>query len=69
MVGACLLAGLAACSAQQLYAGGQAWQRNQCFKLVDAVQRERCLARTRVPYDQYERERRQDAKEAGSGPP
>ncbi len=64
--GACLFAGLTGCTAQQLYASGQSWQRNECFKLVDNIQREQCLASTWMPYDQYERELRADAMRAQS---
>ena len=63
-MGACLLAGLTGCTAQQWYASGQSWQRNECFKLIDSVQRNQCLARTWVPYDQYERELHADAERA-----
>lgn len=70
LMGAGLLAGLCGCTAQQLYASGQSWQRDQCFRLVDAAQRDRCLSRTWVSYDQYERELRADAaRRALSGSP
>jgi len=68
LMGACLLAGLTGCTAQQWYASGQSWQRNECFKLIDTIQRNQCLARTRMPYDQYKRELRADAESAQSGP-
>lgn len=67
-LGICLLTGLTGCTARQLYASGQSWQRNQCFRLVDTVQRKQCLARTWMPYDQYKRELRADAASADSGP-
>ncbi|MBB6183070.1 hypothetical protein [Oleiagrimonas soli] len=60
LAGACLLAGLTGCTAQQLYASGQSWQRNECFKLIDSVQRDQCLAQTWLSYDQYQRELRAD---------
>lgn len=63
-MGACLLAGLTGCTAQQWYASGQSWQRNECFKLIDNVQRHQCLASTWVPYDEYERELHADAERA-----
>jgi hypothetical protein len=68
LMGACLLAGLSGCTAQQWYASGQSWQRNQCFRLVDTAQRNQCLSRTWVSYDQYERELHADAvRRARSG--
>ncbi|GAB3041110.1 MULTISPECIES: hypothetical protein [Oleiagrimonas] len=60
LMGACLLAGLTGCTVQQLYASGQSWQRNECFKLIDSVQRNQCLAQTWMPYDQYTHELHQD---------
>lgn len=68
-MGACLLAGLGGCTVQQLYAGGQSWQRNECFRLVDSIQRNQCLSRTWMPYDQYEHELHMDAERARSGSP
>ena len=49
------LAGLAACSSQQLYSAGQAWQRTECHKLNDAQERNRCLASSATSYEQYQR--------------
>lgn len=60
LTGACLLAALTGCTAQQLYASGQSWKRNECFKLVDNIQRNQCLAQTWVSYDQYQRQLRAD---------
>lgn len=48
-----LLLNLAACSRQQAYGIGQAWQRNACFKIEDAQERSRCLETADYPYDQY----------------
>ena len=53
---------LASCSIQQTYAVGQsvsqavgqAWQRNECFKINDAQERSRCLASTSASYQEYE---------------
>lgn len=47
---------LAACSSQQLYGAGQAWQRNECAKLPDAQERSRCMASTATSYDEYQRQ-------------
>jgi len=57
---ACLLVGLTGCTAQLWYASGQSWQRNECFKLVNATQRNQCLQRTWLSYDQYKHELHMD---------
>ena len=53
LLGACALG--AACSSQQSYATGQAWQQNECNKIIDMQDRERCMIRTRGSYDTYQR--------------
>lgn len=45
----------AGCSLRQAYDTGQEWQRNTCYRLADAVERERCLAGTKMSYDDYRR--------------
>ena len=52
-IGACLLAG---CTAEQRYASGQAWQRNECARILDASERQRCMASTEGSYEGYRRE-------------
>ena len=44
---------LAGCTSDQMYATGQSWQRNQCMKLPDRADQERCLQRAEVPQDTY----------------
>ena len=46
---------LSGCSSQQLYGAGQAWQRNECHKVIDAQEHRRCLANTSMSYDEYKR--------------
>ena len=48
-----VLAGLSACSAQQAYYGGQAWQRNECVNVIDTDERERCIAATHFSFQDY----------------
>ncbi len=49
-----LAAGLAAgCTSEQIYNSAQGWRRNECYKLVDLAQRERCLKEADRPYDAY----------------
>lgn len=52
-----LLLSLAACSNQQVYGVGQAWQRNECFKIDDAQERSRCLGTAATPYPEYEHQK------------
>jgi hypothetical protein len=51
-----LLCTLSACSSQQVYGAGQAWQRNECLKLSDEQARSRCLSGATAPYEQYKRD-------------
>lgn len=47
---------LSACSSQQLYGAAQARQRNECNKISDSIERERCMEKANTSYDQYRRE-------------
>lgn len=53
----CLL--LNACSAQQSYYAGQAWQRQDCDKYINKSEHDACLQRTSGSYDDYRRQTRQ----------
>jgi membrane protein DedA with SNARE-associated domain len=46
----------AACSSQQTYASGQTWQRNECNKIIDMQERQRCVARANDSYDTYQKQ-------------
>lgn len=50
------LAALAGCASPQSYGAGQAWQRNECYKIDDAQERGRCLASASTSYDDYKRQ-------------
>jgi hypothetical protein len=54
----CLLGGgvLQACSSQQAYGAGQAWQRQECNKINDTQDRARCMASASTSYDDYKRQ-------------
>ena len=54
---AAVLSILAGCSTQQLYGAGQAWQKTECTKIIDAQERSRCLASTNTSFDEYQRQR------------
>lgn len=47
---------LSACSSRGAYATGQNMQRQQCFKIEDMPQRQRCLRDADRSYEDYERE-------------
>lgn len=51
-----LVFNLAACSGQQAYGVGQAWQRHHCFQIDDARERSRCLESAETSYQQYKRQ-------------
>jgi len=50
-----LVAALAACTSDQLRATGAQWQRNQCERLQDTAERNRCIADSRRSYDEPQR--------------
>ena len=47
---------LSACTAEQAYYTGQAWQRNQCNKLPDKAEFDRCMSGTNTTYESYKRQ-------------
>lgn len=50
------LAAATGCTTQQLYTTGQSWQRNQCTRLVDQQERERCMANAGASYETYKKQ-------------
>ncbi len=50
------LSSLSACTAEQAYVSAQGWQRNQCGKLPDKAEFDRCMAKADTTYDSYKRE-------------
>jgi len=44
------------CTSQQLYGSGQAWQKQECSKVMDAQQRARCMDSAARSYEEYRRE-------------
>jgi hypothetical protein len=57
-----ILAGtlLPGCSSQQMYASGQSYQRNQCERLPDMGERQRCLEKANMSYEEYKKETKAD---------
>ena len=47
---------LSACSAEQAYNAGQAWQRTQCSALPDKAEYDRCISRAGTGYETYKRQ-------------
>ena len=48
--------GAAACTPQQRYASGQNYQRQQCERLPDMGERQRCLEKANMSYEEYRKE-------------
>jgi hypothetical protein len=55
---------LSGCSTQMAYNTGQEWQKEQCRKLPDLAERQRCEKSSAMTYDKYKAE----AEAARSGP-
>lgn len=53
---------LVACTAEQTYYSGQAWQRNPCSKAPDQTAYDRCMENAGGTYDSYKRETDPDRK-------
>ena len=45
-----------ACTSQQLYGSGQAWQRQECNKINDSQQRAKCMESAAKSHDEYQKE-------------
>jgi hypothetical protein len=45
-----------ACTSPVAYGAGQQMQRNECNKLVDMQDRQRCMARANTSYEDYKRQ-------------
>jgi hypothetical protein len=50
------LTSLLGCSSQQLYGAGQAWQQQECSKIMDSQERGRCMASANTSYEEYKRQ-------------
>lgn len=48
---------LCACTTEQAYDTGQAWQRNQCSRIPDRAEYDRCMSGTSTGYESYKRQR------------
>jgi hypothetical protein len=59
----------AGCSSEQVYGAAQTWQRNECYKINDAAERQRCLASNSRSYDDYQRQAEAARRAASSSTP
>lgn len=57
------------CTKQLAFDTTQAWQRQQCFKLDDVQQRQRCLKDTSGSYDDYQRRMQDLGKQTPTATP
>jgi len=48
---------LAGCSSEQAYRAGQGWQENQCKRIPDKAEYDRCMANASMSHDTYKREK------------
>jgi len=39
-----------------MYGAGQGWQRQECIKINDMQERNRCMASVSMSYDEYKRQ-------------
>jgi hypothetical protein len=53
---------LPACTTQQAYEAAQAYQRNQCGRIPDKVEFDRCMSGANTPYDAYKRKAEPEKK-------
>lgn len=63
----CITFSVAGCTTQQTYNSAQSWQRNECQRQVDTIERERCIAGTTMTYDDYRRRRDRPQQATGTG--
>ncbi len=45
------------CSVHQVFATGEAYQREGCLRILDNLQRKHCMSQISTDYLEYERER------------
>jgi hypothetical protein len=47
---------MSACTTEQIYNSGQAWQQNQCGRYQNKADYDRCMSSAAPNYDTYKRE-------------
>jgi hypothetical protein len=53
---------LIGCTTERAYGTLQAWQRNQCNKLPDKAEFDRCMSKTDTSYDSYKQQKEPEPK-------
>jgi hypothetical protein len=51
-----------ACTAERAYYSAQGWQRNQCDKLPDRAEFDRCMSKASATYESYKRQAEPEPK-------
>lgn len=54
---------LPGCTAEQAYGSGQAWQQNQCSRIPDKAEADRCMSKANTSYDSYKRQTESEKKQ------
>jgi len=54
---------LPGCTAERAYGTGQAWQQNQCSRIPDKAEADRCMDRANTSYDSYKRQTESEKKQ------
>lgn len=54
---------LPACTAEQAYGSGQAWQQNQCSRIPDKAEADSCMSKANTSYDSYKRQTESETKQ------
>ena len=47
---------LSACTTEQAYNSAQGWQQNQCNKIPDKAEFDRCMSKASTSYESYKRQ-------------
>ena len=56
LIAALTMLAVPACTTERIYASAQGWQRNQCMRIADKTEYDRCMASTGTSYDSYKRQ-------------
>jgi len=56
------LCGLSGCTTEQAYSSAQGWQQNQCSKIPDKAEFDRCMSKANTSYESYKRQTEQGQK-------
>jgi type III secretory pathway component EscR len=51
---------VSACTSQQVYDSAQGWRQNECNRLMDHDERDRCMETATMSYDTYKKQVEED---------